>query len=77
MKYDKTSPLSIFDYSKQLIGKSLRDVVAESLLHTRLGKGGLGQLVEELFFEYSVNNDQRADFEEANLELKCSPVKEL
>lgn len=77
MKYDKTSPNSIFDYSKLLIGKSLKDVVAAELLHRRLGKGGLGQLVEELFFEYDVNNDQRADFAEANLELKCSPVKEL
>ena len=77
MKYDKTSPLSIFDYSKQLIGKSLREVVANDLLHTRSGKGGLGQLVEELFFEYGVNNDQRADFEEAKLELKCTPLKVL
>lgn len=77
MKYDKRSPLSIFDYSKQLIGNSLRDVVAEEMLHKRLGKGGLGQLVEELFFEYKVNNDQRADFDEANLELKCTPLKEL
>lgn len=77
MKYDKTSPTSIFDYSKLLIGKTLKDVVAAELLHKRLGKGGLGQLVEELFFEYAVNNDQRADFAEANLELKCSPVKEL
>lgn len=77
MKYDKTSPISIFDYSKQLIGKTLRDVVAHDALYTRSGKGGLGQLVEELFFEYKVNNDQRADFEEAKLELKCTPVKEL
>lgn len=77
MKYDKTSPISIFDYSKQLIGKSLRDVITSEMLHKRLGKGGLGQLVEELFFEYDVNNDQRADFAEANLELKCSPVKGL
>lgn len=77
MKYDKSSPVSIFDYSKQLIGNSLRDVVAEERLHKRSGKGGLGQLVEELFFEYKVNNDQRADFEEASLELKCTPLKEL
>ena len=77
MKYDKTSPISIFDYSKQLIGKSLRDVVANDALHTRSGKGGLGQLVEELFFEYEVNNNQRSDFEEAKLELKCTPLKVL
>ena len=77
MKYDVTSPKSIFDYSKQLINKTLREIVKEERLQNRLGKGGLGQLVEELFFEYKVNNDQRADFEDANLELKCTPVKKL
>lgn len=26
------------------------------------GKGGLGQLVEELFFKYDINSRQEADF---------------
>lgn len=77
MKYDRTSPESIYEYSKLLVGKSLRDLVPEENLQNRLGKGGLGQLVEELFFEYEVNSEQRADFDEANLELKCTPVKKL
>lgn len=77
MNYDKTSPHSIYEYSKKLIGHTLREMVEEEKLHARLGKGGLGQLVEELFFEYKVNNDQRADFAEANLELKCTPLKRL
>ena len=52
MKYSKYSIQSIFDYSKQLIGHSLREVVDEEKIKTsRLqgqGKGGLEQMIEEL-----------------------------
>lgn len=73
VKYDKTSAASIFAYSTHLLGHCLRDVAPDAQVRT--GKGALGQLVEELYFEYEVNSDDRPDFHEAGLELKCTPLK--
>lgn len=72
-EYDKTSATSIFNYSKRLLGHCLRDYAPHAT--ERPGKGGLGQLVEELFFGYKVNNDEKPDFKEAGVELKCTPLK--
>ena len=72
-RYDKTSASSIFEYSKKLIGHCLRDYAPDAV--ERSGKGGLGQLVEELFFGYEMNNDGSPDFVEAGVELKCTPLK--
>lgn len=73
--FDKSSPLSIFEYSQQLIGNSLRSLLGDSVAeHKRKGKGGLGQMVEELFFGYDVNSNREADFAEAHVELKCTPL---
>ena len=38
-------------------------------------KGNLGQIIEEKFFHYECNNDSRADFHEAGVELKVTPYK--
>lgn len=38
-------------------------------------KGNLGQIIEERFFHYECNNDARADFYEAGVELKVTPYK--
>ncbi len=38
-------------------------------------KGGLGEIIEERFFHYKCNNDSRADFEKAGVELKVTPYK--
>lgn len=73
--FDNTDPTSIYDYSQRLIGKSLHDLFGDKVLeHTRKGKGGMGQMVEELFFNYSINSKREADFEAAKLELKCTPL---
>ncbi len=49
--FDKTDPLSIYDYSRFLIGHSLHSLLGENaVFNKRKGKGGLGQMVEELFF---------------------------
>jgi len=71
--YDRTSINSIFEYSKGLIDHCLHDFVPDAC--ERKGKGGLGQLVEELYFAYDVNTNPEADFSEAGLELKCTPLK--
>lgn len=73
--YNESDAISIFDYSKHLIGKSISDYMDEATL-TALhgGKGQLGQLVEECFFGYEPNSNPEADFEEAGVELKCTPL---
>ena len=53
LPYNNKDIVSIFDYSKQLVNKCLRDFAPDADEHK--GKGGLGQLVEELFFKYDVN----------------------
>lgn len=73
--FDAKSPLSIYDFSRFLIGHSLHSLLGDAAVeHKRKGKGGLGQMVEELFFRYEINSDPGADFGEANVELKCTPL---
>lgn len=73
--FDAKSPLSIYDYSRFLIGHSLHSLLGDVVVkHLRKGKGGLGQMVEELFFKYEINSNRDADFSEAKVELKCTPL---
>ncbi len=74
LPYDKTSAESIFEYSKQLLGKTLRDFVWDGY-ETKRGKGGIGQMVENIFFYLETNSNPSSDFSEAKLELKCTPLK--
>lgn len=73
--FDAKNPLSIYDYSRFLIGQSLHSLIGEVAVELKKkGKGGLGQMVEELFFNYQINSNREADFGEANVELKCTPL---
>jgi len=73
--FDRTNPMSIFNYSRHLIGQSLHSLFGDAVIeHKRKGKGGLGQMVEELFFNYDVNSNRKADFADAHVELKCTPL---
>ena len=74
LPYDKASAFSIFEYSKELLGKTLRDFVWEGYA-PRKGKGGLGQMVENIFFYLETNSNPSSDFSEAGMELKCTPLK--
>ncbi len=74
LPYDIKSAASIFEYSKGLLGKTLRDYVRDGY-ETKKGKGGLGQMVENIFFLLETNNYAGADFSEAGMELKCTPLK--
>ena len=75
VSFDSKSPLSIYEYSRYLIGHSLHSLLGEiAVSHKRKGKGGLGQMVEELYFKYPINSNREADFGEANVELKCTPL---
>lgn len=74
LPYDKTSATSIYEYSKGLLGKSLREFAYEGYA-PRKGKGGIGQMVENLYFLLETNNNPEADFSSAGMELKCTPLK--
>lgn len=74
LPYDIGSATSIFEYSKGLLDKTLRDYVWEGY-KPKKGKGGLGQMVENIFFLLETNNYPGADFSEAGMELKCTPLK--
>lgn len=48
---------------------------SSDVTETKRSKGNLGQIIEEKFFHYKRNNDSRADFYEAGVELKVTPYK--
>ena len=81
LPYDKTSPEDILRYSKLLEGTTFKNVLDNCEPGCRFkddkGKGRLGQLLEECHFFYMPNSDMKADFEEAGVELKTSPIKKL
>ncbi len=85
--YDDTSPFSIEEYAKKLIGKTFSQICEENhdiylveneseyltSHENKRRKGGLGELIEERYFHYKANNDSKADFEKAGVELKVTP----
>lgn len=74
LPYDKCSAISIFEYSKGLLGRTLREFAYEGY-SPKKGKGGIGQMVENLYFLLETNNNPEADFSSAKMELKCTPLK--
>ena len=76
--YDPTDVKSIVEYSQKLVGKTLRQVCgAPELADPHRRRGSFGNAVEEYFFKYDINSDSRADFAEAGLEVKATPVKKV
>lgn len=88
--YDKTDPKSIESYAKNLIGHTFLDVLrwsaqknsgagsvheAEFAYGNKQRKGGLGNLLEEKYFEYKANSESAPDFPEAGVELKATPYE--
>lgn len=73
--YDPASPQSILAHARLLLGKSLHDIHREATDY-RAGKGGMGQTVERYHFGYEPNSTPEADFPEAGVELKCTPLKQ-
>ena len=73
-QYIPTDITSMLEYSKGLLGHTLRDF-AVSDYEARKGKGGLGEMVEEIYFGYDKNSNPDADFSIAGVELKCTPLK--
>lgn len=79
LPYDISSRESILAHARKLLGKSLWDLY-QTVIETRPrygGKGRLGQDVERYHFRYRPNSANEPDFAEAELELKCTPLKSL
>ena len=79
LPYDKTNPISIYEYALPLIDHTLREIVGDEAVqgYNMSGKGTLGQMVEELYYHYKANSDPTPDFEEAGVELKTTGLKKL
>lgn len=75
LPYDDTNPESIESYARKLLEKSLRDVLGSGIQQTYSGKGKLGQILEDLYFQYKPNSKSEPDFPKAGVELKTSPLK--
>lgn len=77
-QYDNTNKWSILEFSKRILSNSLEEAIyPDTIDESFKGKGRLGQMVEKYFFGYDINSNQEADFSEAGIELKCTPLKEL
>lgn len=88
--YDVTDPIDIERYSKELIGKTFKQVLAEYYTDNEFvfeekveyytnprGKGSLGNLIEKYYFGYEPNSSPEPDFPEAGVELKVTPYEAL
>jgi len=81
--YDKTSRESILKYALNIYKKSFNQLYYEHKFtlpeenHKNTNKGALGEIIEKHLFNLPKNNKKEADFKEAELELKVTPVKEL
>jgi DNA mismatch repair protein MutH len=76
LPYDQTDAISIEQYAKKLENKTFRQVLPDDISVQIGNKGGLGQLLEEFYFLYKPNSTAGADFDEAGLELKVTPIKQ-
>lgn len=71
--------------TKEAVLKRARELAEAKITFGELGpgrisghnKGNLGQIVEEMWYEYKPNSDRGPDFQEAGVELKVSPYKKV
>ncbi|MEY2195711.1 MutH/Sau3AI family endonuclease [Neobacillus sp. BF23-41] len=56
-------------------GKTIGEINVINRLNNTKAKGGLGQVIEERFFGYTINSESRQDFEHLCFELKVIPFK--
>lgn len=85
--YDPTDALSIERFAKQLIGLTFNTIInssekgsscpieASESYASKYRKGGLGNLIEQEFFGYNINNSPEPDFAQAGVELKVTPYE--
>ncbi|OCA86156.1 Sau3AI family type II restriction endonuclease [Bacillus sp. FJAT-27986] len=68
------TPEEVYEKAEEAIGKTFGEIDKTGRIKKET-KGSLGQVIEESLFEYKVNSDARADFEEAGVELKVTAFK--
>ncbi len=76
LKYDRSSPKSILEFARLLIQHKLSDFLPEEYTE-RFWKWELWQLIEEHYFKKPLDNNSGADFPEAWVELKATPLIRL
>lgn len=67
--------MEVFKKAKEAIGETIGTYDVNNRLLSKGNKGGLGQIIEEGLFGYSLNNNSEPDFKEICLELKVTPFK--
>ncbi len=83
MKYNPYDEKDILRHCKKLEDNSLSSIYDKNAIMTRKkninikSKGGFGQLIESVHFEYDINSKKEADFVEVNIELKVVPLKHI
>lgn len=75
--YDRTNKESIEQYARKLLNRKLSDFTENDKFTNKKSKGRLGQAIEEEYFGYEVNSRKEADFNEAGVELKVCPLKQV
>lgn len=76
LPYDHTDRQSIYRYAINLRGSTLREKTdAGKIADICKNKGSFGSAVETHYFMLDLNNESEADFKEAGLELKTTPLK--
>jgi DNA mismatch repair protein MutH len=83
--FDQADATSIESFGKKLLRTTLRKtpgelVIPGNLLDAVQGgtlKGGFGSLVEKYYYGINPGNESRADFDEAKVELKTTPIRRL
>lgn len=66
-----STKIEILERAKQLIGIQFKDIDTKGILSS--GKGAVGNLIQECWFNIPVNSDPRPDFIDAGIELKAHP----
>lgn len=69
-----TSEKELLELAKSAVGKSFGEIDTFGRANIRT-KGAMGHIIEESLFQYEINSNSNADFEELGIELKVTPVK--
>lgn len=79
LPYDPAQRESVVAYAERLVGKTLREVLADNsaVIDFSHHKGGFGNLLERGYFGYEPNSRPGPDFPKAGVELKSAPLKRV
>lgn len=67
----------LLTYAEQAETSTFGEIDKYSRLDNKNLKGGLGQIIEESYFDYEINSNKEPDFKNLGIELKVTPIREL